>query len=58
MCMSLLDQNTALKGQVEISRELNKGNSKESKFKAIYDSEIYVKESDNFYLPDPYDLVL
>lgn len=39
--VSLGEQNTAKKGQVEITIELDKSNSKEYKVEAIYNSTVY-----------------
>lgn len=48
-----------MKGQVDdISQaQLDEGKSKEYKVKAIWDSEVYAKESDSGYLPGFYYLV-
>ncbi len=55
--MLLLKQDTRKKGQVETARELDKGNSKEYKVKAICDNVVFVKKSES-YISGLYYLVL
>ncbi len=55
--ISLLEQDTSRKGQVEIAIELDEGNSKEYKVETICDSEIYAKEFDSGQIPGLYYLV-
>lgn len=56
--MTLLELDTRKKEKVEITIELNKGNSKEYEVKVIFDSQIFTKKSDSSYLLGLYYLVL
>ncbi len=55
--MSLLEQNTTMKGRVETAIELDKGDSEEYKVKAIRDSAVYTRELED-HLSGFYYLVL
>ena len=58
--MSLLEQDTIRKGRLDDENvaELNAGNeSEEYKVKAIWDSKVYMKESELGHLPGLYYLV-
>ncbi len=55
--MSLLEQDTTKKGQVETFIELDEGNSEEYEVETIFDSEVYAKKSDSGQLPGLYYLL-
>ncbi len=56
--VSLLEQDTIRKERVQIAIELDKGDSKEYKVKAICNNKSYAKELDSDHLPGLYYLVL
>ena len=55
--VSLLEQNITKKGRELSVPKFEPGNNKEYKMEAIWDSAVYVRESESGHLPDLYYLV-